>query len=839
MPDDFNKRHVSGPMKFLENDEQRAKAIDTAERLRIMFESAEWRLNVANIGQVAAEDHLRIVSMPHCPSNTAAQHPTLKTSQSAPPLGLVDEPLESIAGPSRSAHRSSASKNVSPSELPALARSTSSIPPVRHQAQSTPRERWVTTTLIPTTPLSPTPIGNAFAGGGFWEQLTPQTPVAPQTPESQTLAAIPSAPPSPIIPQDPEARAAYDIVKYEIDVLSRTVCASRLSSKSRMVDSEDVPVSLVTAKDRVKAAAFILENRQLDLPSTIDMKLVQKLRTLACEEANIIRQYPIDNIFEFAEPDLRPSVDGNTRDAFTIAKERCELLRMHCRRKNELLKVSDLAVQQAWATRLLEEAEEAEAAADDSSSAHSDEGYDYSNFLRSIKSEVSSSSDLASLAGRVSYTDLASLRSNETGAVPTTYTLSRETTLASHRSSTSPKKPPSPMKHSKGPGLPNSLAVQSRAPDKNLDWPLAPLVPSLSNSPSPKKRIFTKLNFRNPGTAELPIEEEDGGAAELTSPVLSPAEKAFRRNAAREEDLDNWAKEVKIMAEAAEARTKAEEEAKLQAEKTAPKLQPKKSRPLLRARKSLPHLRRKADTQPKADAMPKIDSPPKTDAKLKAELGTIAGPPSKSYKATDTAAGPPSQPQPAQSTLAQSWQRFNFPTLRKKRQAPHLSPDSDKSFKCVTASKIEQEAVDPKPKTSATNALPPTTTLSISPTRQPTSPPPPFSLPPPPPVLPGYRYGASSYLQGQAMPSNENEAVHPKVRRENEYFSSASFLQREKEREAWWAGEMNRMTGMESVRQDREEEMWLRELEKMEGEGGEGEEVKPYKGKGKGRDWSK
>jgi hypothetical protein len=43
-------------------------------------------------------------------------------------------------------------------------------------------------------------MGNAFAGGGFWEQLTPKTP-APQTP----VTAIPRSPYLPIVPHDQDA----------------------------------------------------------------------------------------------------------------------------------------------------------------------------------------------------------------------------------------------------------------------------------------------------------------------------------------------------------------------------------------------------------------------------------------------------------------------------------------------------------------------------------------------------------------------------------------------------------------------------------------------------------
>jgi hypothetical protein len=52
----------------------------------------------------------------------------------------------------------------------------------------------------PATPLTPKPMGNTFAGSGFWEQLTPKTP-APQTP----VTAIPRSPYSPIVPHDQDA----------------------------------------------------------------------------------------------------------------------------------------------------------------------------------------------------------------------------------------------------------------------------------------------------------------------------------------------------------------------------------------------------------------------------------------------------------------------------------------------------------------------------------------------------------------------------------------------------------------------------------------------------------
>jgi hypothetical protein len=497
----FAKRHVSGMLKHLADEEQRAKAMEVVAAFKKLFAEKQWVPVLEKIRQVAEEDHLRVSWSP-----AAAE---VKT----PPAGMVT-----------------------------LGRS---------RAPSTPRERWDLPSRGPATPLSPTPSGNAFAEGGFWEQLTPKTP-APQTPAT----AIPHSPFSPVVPQDYEARAAYTRVKREVEAMARTVCASRLSIHTTINSSDYIPNSLVRPKDILKGAELTLHYRQVNLQTAIEAGLPRILRGLAVEEAQIIRQNSVKNIFELIDLDMWLQVDVNTLAFRTLLEAQRELIHIHRnRRKSKLLKLSDEAIRQAWATRILEDAEHVVEANRDGDSTQSDEdkGYDYNNFLRSIKSEVSPSSDLASMSAGRSCTDL-SLRWSGTN-MDSMPPLSRETTFASQRSSTSPRKlhdlplrspctgrsSPSPKKHHSG--------ATSTGPRKPYDLPLRSPPKPHSESPSPKKHHSGTPRSRALSRTTTIIKEEgkEDKDASPSSPPLSPEEKAFRHLGASPTDLNQWAQQLKDM----------------------------------------------------------------------------------------------------------------------------------------------------------------------------------------------------------------------------------------------------------------------------------------------------
>jgi hypothetical protein len=410
----------------------------------------------------------------------------------------------------------------------------------QNRALSTTRENWAVITSGPATPLSPTPTGNAFAIGGFWEALTPKTPAIPVlvTP----VTAIPHSPYSPVVPRDPEARDAYNKVKREVEAMARTICAARMSAHTTISNSNDIPDSLLKPKDLLKAAQIIVKHRQVKLKSVIDPGLPGRLCTLAAEETQITRQHSIKDIPELLDTDEWLHIDETTFESTTIYDSQRDAMRMHQkRRKSKDLKMSDAAIHLAWAVRILEDAERV-VANDDTSSTLSDEdkGYEYNNCIRSIKSEVSSSSDLASMTESL-------LSSGGTG-MESFPSLSRETTWMSQsqRSSTSPRKSYGmsmrSQENSRGQSpSPEKPQRTSTSPRKPPGFPLRSRENSYSTTPCPDKRTSTAGLSR---TTTLIKEEDEDESAPLT-----PEEKSFRHMGASHTDLNDWAQQLKDMEE--------------------------------------------------------------------------------------------------------------------------------------------------------------------------------------------------------------------------------------------------------------------------------------------------
>jgi hypothetical protein len=286
----------------------------------------------------------------------------------------------------------------------------------------------------------------------------------------------------------------------------------------------------------LRGAEITLRYRQVNLAKTIDPDLPRTLNALFEEEKRIIDLYSVKNASELLDLDMWLRVEDQNRTFTTILDVQREMLRMHHnRRKSKHLSLPDQAVQQAWATRILEDAERA-VAADDRSSYSSDEtnGYEYGNFLRSIKRETSSGSELTSMSPGRSYVSLASMRSSASHSNSDSLGLTRENTWeSSTRSNTSPVK-----YHM------TSLPRRSRND-------------SLSDSPSPEKRISAVAARKGLGklsTIRVKEEEED------EKPQLSPADRAQRRKGANPVELNEWAKQLKEMEERQVARRQQEQQ---------------------------------------------------------------------------------------------------------------------------------------------------------------------------------------------------------------------------------------------------------------------------------------
>jgi hypothetical protein len=462
-PVGFSKRHVSGMLKHMTDNAQRAKALDTAAMYKRLFAEPKWEPVLSNLQCFAEEDRLRFLS-------SRRLHPSLTTSASA----------------------LSSDTDTTPISLP------------RHStypAPSTPRERWdVLHRRGPVTPLSPSPMGNAFADGGFWFELSPKTPV-PQTPDSAILTTACS----PVIPEDAEARAAYDVIKAEVDAMARTVCARRMSIR----DSGAIPQTLIRARDVLRGAQIVTAFRQVDVGRVVDAHLPRKLQAYADEEARIYAQYTLHDLKDI---DAWLSVDEDGALS-TVLDARRELVGMHRnRRKSRDLRVAEKGLLLAWAVRVLEDVERAVELEDDGESDDSDEtrGYDYGNFLRSLRGE---SSDVASL--------MTGARSSATESL----TLSRESTFASQsqRSSTSPTKP------QRGSTSPARSRRSSTSPTKHTGLTFRTNLP-------------TTTEPRHSLTVSIPSND-----SAIVAPEPSPHDKAQRRMGAHHAELDAWAAQLRTM----------------------------------------------------------------------------------------------------------------------------------------------------------------------------------------------------------------------------------------------------------------------------------------------------
>jgi len=430
----FAKRHVSGMLKHLESEEERAKAQDKAAAYKRMFAGGNWGAVVARIRDVVHEDHLRVKDEQDPASSSAVEEDILAT----PPAHTISLPSS-----------------------------------VGSRPRISTREKWDVTSPGPATPLSPTPVGNAFASGGFWEQLTPKTP-APDTPTTSGAPASVRPPPySPIVPQDYQGRKAYKRAKDQVDQMALSVCAKRWSVYGAIKDFKDIPISLANIQDCLTGASIALEFNQVSLETTIDPELPKLLKGLADEEDKIMDEYCIRDAADLLDRDTWLQVDAITGEVYTLYDAQRELTRMRCSRtKSKALDISEQAIDQAWTTRIFEDAERMYEGADDDDSSD-DTGYAQHTFLGSIKEMADSSSELASVSDYQSPRNLSSWYSSSS------LHLSRETTLESQRSSASQVRSPHghSARSSTSPAKP-SFAHQLRTREN-----------SLSHSPSPEKVV--------------------------------------------------------------------------------------------------------------------------------------------------------------------------------------------------------------------------------------------------------------------------------------------------------------------------------------------------------------
>jgi hypothetical protein len=374
-------------------------------------------------------------------------------------------------------------------------------PRLESASPTTPRPRWDVVSSGPVTPLSATDPaakkGNAFAEGGFWAKLSPKTPMTAVPIPATPITAMPIEPWVPDTPTDPEAKAVYDEVHEEVHHMALKLCASRLALHSTN-EYDLMHPSMVRPKDSLLAAEFTLDSLQVDLSKHIQPDLPEKIERFADEEAAALRSYSVRTKEELVDLDHWLYVEDKTRDLTTILEAQRDVLRMNRdRRKNESLRLSDQAVRLAWATKIVEDKEYLVESEVDGSSDGSDEdeGYDYNNFVRSIRS-ISSQDSL-------SYDEPA---------------LSSRSSMNRTISSTSPTTI----------STPEALRLRSRQGTRD------------SQATSMRRSNATAHRKNLSITTSIP-------ASSISTLQMSPEERGLRRMGPSTGDLASWAEELRKM----------------------------------------------------------------------------------------------------------------------------------------------------------------------------------------------------------------------------------------------------------------------------------------------------
>lgn len=516
-PGFLDKAHVRHALKYIPDDEQRGRALEVAMAWKKKFAAEKWKSVVTAIVTASQEDHIRLEQddvqlheLHETPYPT--KRPRAMTTTSAPTGSqTITQSMPIRTRPTR------------------LHTATASLPLRRTPAPSTPRTyRWDLMPTGPVTPLSPMPLGNSFSGGGYWGISTPN---AEKSDTATPFTALNHALVSPIVPMDAEARAIYDRIKGEMDNLARKYCLARHDMRSSGSDNEFVPSTMIRPRDVAEAAQVTLRQRKMKLKTAIAKDLPQRLRKHAIEEAALRSRLCIkygaeiaqqnrwmnDEIFATIPESLdSPDYKVPIHMAVSILDEQREALRMFReQRKDGDLELTDQALECAWAVRILEDAERLmEWEADGSSNGDTDDdGYSYGNFLRSIKSEMSTSTSsgaLTSMVEELSNSDLTSLRSRANTQQTDSSTRSRDFHIQ-QRLSTSPIKE-------------NRLLTRSN--DASI---------STSHKQSTSIRQRTDLRISTADVNEGQRED------------LSPEDREFRHRGPNLTDLNDWAAELKKM----------------------------------------------------------------------------------------------------------------------------------------------------------------------------------------------------------------------------------------------------------------------------------------------------
>jgi hypothetical protein len=360
-------------------------------------------------------------------------------------------------------------------------------------------------------------------------------------------------------PTDPATKAVYEDAKSDVNKMALQLCASRHAlRRSFSAENDVIHPSMVRPRDTLLAVELTLESYQMpgSLAEYIDAVLPSKLEAYADEEAVGARQYNVTSGEMLEDKDAWLGYDEQTGQFTTILEARRDLLRMNReRRKGRDVAVGEGGVRLAWATKVVCDIEgEMERRRELDGEDSDDEGYDYSNFVRSLGARDSAETVDERWSG--STLDLTLTNSS------TAYSSSRESELdipLAQRSSSSPVKPTYghdtlPLRNRTF-TLSNLLAgAASSDPHTHSHADSYPAKTCKSrfspNNYAHSVHSLRRSNTTNRSRHSLRIDTSDQytpSSYNRQSPLIGPQERGTRRRGPSMQALSSWADELKKM----------------------------------------------------------------------------------------------------------------------------------------------------------------------------------------------------------------------------------------------------------------------------------------------------
>jgi len=353
------KPHVSGALKFVVGEEQRARALATAETWKQRFaDEVNWRGVVSRIEQFAQEDVIREQSD-----------------------GLIQRISSSgelwLKGPAVMGYGQGTTHLFGGIDTTAQEPATSPSPPL--------------------------PV----ASGGLWESRPHKKGKARASPDKLATHKVtnppaPELPPIPFNPSDCVVKAAQSKIQTDVANAALHCCAARLGHHSVFTTASSnkgplaLKASMVKPTDTLQAAESVLEDCYLglELKNHVQPDLPAMMRVLANSEAEIVQRNCVPS-GQLSRHGVAPWLyvfrnNESILELSTVLDAQRHLLLQHRTTKKKMAGETKWPVLQlAWAMQALCEAEHEVELADDVSGTGSDGDVEleYGRFLRKIDSK--------------------------------------------------------------------------------------------------------------------------------------------------------------------------------------------------------------------------------------------------------------------------------------------------------------------------------------------------------------------------------------------------------------------------------------------------------------------